>query len=383
MAPARLLWDDARTFISGQSGQFAFRVVAECDIERLGVAATAGGTDLPPVVFYGLHAGESREGTMPFMPVRVGSVSVALAVETKLPSRAREVFSAGRSPEHAVLSPERLDVRGAGSLTINVQNNTGIVRNDDMKVASALRGARVDRWDEQRQVLGRRGAFVPVGLSSVSVDRETVHLRCGARDVAIAAGSGSVSFGDSSRRASVPLCGLAGPRSCYVSGTHFSMRRDPLSRSIVLRDGAPDASSPRSAGGSTQWRSSTNGTCVDGVPVAGAGVALPPGRSCEVSLAPYAVPGGAMNLLLDSSAAPAWLSASLPGDAGEPSPARPFAVVVWDDVPLAAVLGPEARGLRVSVVDGRLVLSGDGVAPVRLDFLSGRPLPRCPGWSVA
>ncbi len=378
-APLELIWDDARAFIVGQTGQFAFRLRARCSVAKAALSISVDGAFLPAVKFERIRAFETREGTIPFAPAAPGAVSVSIRLETVLETGAHETFCAERAPEHDVMSAERIDVRGAGSITINQQNNTGLARNDGLNL-SALRGVSVDRWAEQRSVLGRRGGFHEIAVLPLSVRHETAMLRSRGRDVVFVAGSDLMTFGVS-HRAAVRVSAFAGPASgiqdgplSFVSGRHFSLRRDRASGSIVVCDGAPCAKSGDSS--HAEWKRSTNGTTFDGETLSSSGFPLPPGSDHEISLAPYAVRGGALSLHIFAAGAPDFVKVTSSGESAC------SAVVVWGRVPLEEVLGPDGRGMAVSCVDGRLVFEGPGVRRSRLAFRCGGSLPGCPSWNV-
>lgn len=381
-----LEWDEARSFIEGRAGQLAFRFKPLCNLAKAGVRAVVNGANAGVQVFSAMQAGRVREGLFDITPDRPGTLSVQLRVETLLDSGTHETFEAERCLEHEVYPATRLDVRGAGSLTINVSNNTGIVRNDDMNL-SVLRGAQSDRWEDQRRVLGRRGSFARIGFAPVSVVHENARfLGTGAAldELLVVPGSDTVSFGRSARRADVILAsetpdGESDPmRSDFVSGVHFSIRRDRSCETFSIFDGGPSDHDSRG------WSKSTNGLAVDGK-LENAPRSLAAGRRFSVTLAPYAVAGGALPLELETRG---WDDPAASGCASRvgnlssvlvrrlDNP-RKAVLVVWGAAALDPVLGTKS-GQRVASLDGRLFLVDRHGEATSIHRLAGRALPGTP-----
>jgi len=386
--PFVLEWDVARQFIEGQSGAFAFRVTALWDLAKIGVAASVDGEDLPCAVFSGMRRGETREGTFAFTPGKTGRISVRLRVETVPRGLAHEMFAASGDPEHMVFPARRISVQGAGVVTINVENNTGIVRNDELDLRG-LRGTAVDHWEDQRRALGLGGEFRSVAFSPGSVRRENALLRSSAADglseLLVLPGTDLVTFGTSSRADAGLFVETEDGytderRTGYVSGLHFSIQRDPKREAFILRDGGPD----RKTGSRSAWKKSTNGILVDGEDLRGEHP-LRPGAILRVCLAPYAVSGGALPLEIetkgwDDPAAdgcedrPGNLSSLLVRRRDNP---RKAILVVWGAAALDPVLGT-ATGLRVACAVGRLFLVQPDGGGTRFHRLAGHFLPGTP-----
>ena len=368
------------------AGQLAFRFKPLCSLAKAGVRAVVNGANAGVQVFSAMQAGRVREGLFDITPDRPGTLSVQLRVETLLDSGTHETFEAERCLEHEVYPATRLDVRGAGSLTINVSNNTGIVRNDDMNL-SVLRGAQSDRWEDQRRVLGRRGSFARIGFAPVSVVHENARfLGTGAAldELLVVPGSDTVSFGRSARRADVILSsetpdGESDPmRSGFVSGVHFSIRRDRSCETFSIFDGGPSDHDSRG------WSKSTNGLAVDGK-LENAPRSLAAGRRFSVTLAPYAVAGGALPLELETRG---WDDPAASGCASRvgnlssvlvrrlDNP-RKAVLVVWGAAALDPVLGTKS-GQRVASLDGRLFLVDRHGEATSIHRLAGRALPGTP-----
>jgi len=386
--PFELEWDDARTFVEGCSGVFAFRVAARCDLRELAISVAVDGSEARIVRLADLRRGERREATVDYRPAAAGCVSVSLRAGAELSGGSRETFDAARVPEHAVLPARRYSVQGAGSLTIRVENNTGIVRNDDLNL-SALRGSRSDDWNDQREVLSRRGVYRPVAFAPGPVSRESVLLRCAGgpySELVLVPGSDVLTFGRSSRRAAVRLRPESGAgaedeaRSRFLSGVHFTLKADRGGASYSLFDGGPGADG--------SWLPSTNGTEVDGRSLPDSGLPVRPGATLVVRPAPYAVPGGAFDLKLEThgSAAPAGgtdqrgaLASILATSSDSP---RRATLVVWGEASLDRYLGTNS-GLAVACRRGRLYFIRPGSRPERFPFLSGGVLPGTTSCSVA
>ena len=389
--PFALEWDEARAFIAGQPGAFAFRLRALVALAHVGLAVRLSGVAEPLVVKRaGLRAGETCEETLAFTPAVAGSLSVRLQLETILESGTHETYEARRTFEHVVRSATHEEVQGPGSVTVNfvptVENNTGIVRMEDARLSVAgLQSVRVDRWADQDRVIGRRGAYRPVFFASVSVSHENVRLRAAGADpgeLLVLPGSDCVTFG-ASRRAAVRLepetaAGAPDPlRRRYVSGLHFAIRRDPSRDAFFLYDGGPDRDPPHA------WRPSTNGLTIDGAALA-APRPLPLDRPAEIRLAPFAANGGALALSIEARGwdDPAAAGRRRTGDLSSAllrrrdNPGKAI-LVVWGAAALDPVLGTNA-GLRVAAEGGRLFLVRPDGRAERFGRLAGRTLPGTP-----
>jgi hypothetical protein len=369
----------ARTFIENKPGVFFWRMTPVCDLAKARLVCTVNGRPLEETVLEAIQGGACREGTFPYTPPIAGSLSVRLRVEVRYVGGVCESFEATAAHVHTAYPEKRTEIRGAGSVVINAQGNTGINRFDDMGL-SALRGTASDLWEEQRSVLARRSEWAPVSFSSVEVGLEIVRLRSGDTELQVVSGLGPVTFGRSSHRADVRLFPET-PAGCpdnrrglFVSGVHFTLLPVPGGE-LHLRDGG--------AGGG-RWCSSTNGTALDGTLVsAPQSMPLSPGRTFALTLAPYAVLDGALSLELET----------LPHGAasrGCDHSGQVAAVVLRRaDTPRRIVLVVRGgasfdslfdahTGLYVGLVRGRLrLLRADG-SSVRLLHLAGRPLPGSP-----
>ena len=384
--PFELEWDEARTFVEGRPGKLEFRFKSLCNIAQAAVAATIDGGEAQQQMFRSaMRAGNVRQGLFDFTPDRSGTFSVRLRVETLLDGGTHEFFEADRAIEHRVYPATRQEVVGAGNVTVNyaptVENNSGIARLDDVRIsAPGAQGIRVDNWADMDRVLGRRGSFCPVAFASTAVRRENVRFRASGAaldELLVLPGSDLVSFGRSGSRSDVRLLTETAEgctddsRSCYVSGVHFTVRRDRGREEFELFDGGPDGKSK-------------NGLTFDGQFVQSSRT-LPPGRTIAVVLAPYAVSGGALPLSFetrgwdDPAAAgcterPGNLSSLLVRRGDNP---RKAVLVVWGAAALDPVLGTET-GLGVVSAQGRLYLSGPSGRTRRLIRLAGAPLPGTP-----
>ncbi len=379
--PFQLEWDGDREFIEGQAGQLAFRLRASCDLKAIGIAASVDGTDLTPVIVSKIRSGETRESSFDFVPNVSGILSVKLCAEVQLSGRTVETYEAERTLNHQVLPAQRISVHGAGSVIVKVENNSGIVRNDDLNL-SALRGEKIDHWKDFREVFGRRGAFRPVAFTPTAIRHESIRFRAtGAAldELLVVPGADMVTFGKSSSRTDVRLVAETADgcrdsvRSGYVSNVHFSLRRSRSNEEIAICDGGPlDGSA---------WRESTNGLNIDGEPLTGSRT-LPADRRMAVTLAPYTISGGAIPLELETRGWDDPAAAGCADRSGTLSSVlvrrldnpRKAVLVVWGAADLDALLGTR-NGLRVASIRGRLhAVYPDGSAR-RLMLFSGHALP--------
>ena len=350
------------------------------------------GEDAGVQLFSSLQAGRTREGLFDIEPDRPGAMAVQLRVETLLDGRTHEIFEAERGIEHNVYPATRQEVQGAGGVTINyapkIENNSGIARLDDVRIsAPGAQGFRVDHWKEMDGVLGRRGRFVRVGFAPVSVSRENARFRAtGAAldELLVVPGADTVSFGKSASRADVRLAaetpdgGSDEARAGFVSGVHFSIRRDRACETFSIIDGGPSRDDPK------KWCKSTNGLAIDGE-LADGPRTLPAGRRLSVTLAPYVVSGGALPLELRTRGWDDPAAAGCTGRAGNLSSLlvlrldnpRKAVLVVWGAAALDPILGTKT-GHRVVSLDGRLHLADASGRVRRLTRLAGTPLPGTP-----
>jgi len=377
-APFSFEWDDARQFIAGSGGAFAYRMTFRCCLDSVVISVSVNGEALAPAEFPFVRAGETREGSFQFTPKMAGVVKADVGVEVVMADRVRESFTPMRQLTGMALSGNRVDVvGGAGSFTINAGENTGINRFDGMNLG-ALGGVKVDRWSDERSVFDRPAEWRDVPFASCRVGFESVRLCCGGRTLTVASGAAPVAFGRSARRADVQLCAMA-PDGCvdesrtrYLSGVHFTLSES--NGAIVLRDGGCEQHQ-----GSRVWRKSSNGIAINGR-MSVSDERIQAGRPVKVVLAPYAIPGGALSLSMeaqDRSRCIAGCDAKcdvaslsiLPED----SPDKAL-LVVWGSAGIDGLLGA-VSGFQVGLVRGRLrVIAPDGSSE-RLMHLVGGAIP--------
>ena len=375
-APFSLEWDDRRAFIEGVRCNFSFRLRSHARLSKFGIRVEVDGEGLPPVLFSSLLPGDVREGLFPFVPRTPGAISVRFVAEVLYEGGCSEGFESARPFEHTV-SPFRRFLSDDSGLRIDIRDNSGLIRLDDLKLPSQTI---TDLKAEIEKALALRGGWKTAPVAPSFVARERVRLRVGERECLVVAGGDVVTFGASSSRTTVSLApALRGPSgetcSRYVSGVHFSIRRDRFRDELLLCDGGPSAQS----GANRSWRKSTNGTAVDGT-LLGEARPLHPGAPHAIQLAPYTVSGGALSLTLetrgydeadtgfDRMGDVSSALVRLPDDPGR------AALVVWGAAPLDPVLGTHA-GVRVASIRGRLhaVLPDGSVR--RLLLLCGRTIP--------
>ena len=379
--PFELEWDEAREFIEGRGGQFAFRFRALCDFAKAAVAATVNGADAGVQIFTAMQGGKIREGLIDVAPDRPGTLSVKLRVETVLDGGTHESFEADRAIGHVVYPATHQEVKAGGNVTVNyaprVENNTGIVRQEDARISvSGPQAVRVDHWADQDRVLGRRGSFKPVPFSPTAASRENARFRAAGAaldELLVVPGSDRVSFGRSASRADVRLLPetpdgrVDESRSGYVSGVHFTVLRDRSREEFQIYDGAPGAPS-------------TNGLSLDGQ-VLRSPQTLPANDTVPAVLAPYAVAGGALPVEFETHG---WddpaavgctdrhgnLSSLLVRRRDNP---RKAVLVVWGGAMLDPILGTKT-GLRIVARSRQLRLVRPDGSSRRLIRLAGTRL---------
>ncbi len=194
----------------------------------------------------------------------------------------------------------------------------------------------------------------------------------------VVSGANPVSFGRSSRRATVQLVAededgqIDTCRNRYISGVHFTL----MSRnsSVILRDGGSDE-----ADGRKRWRKSSNGVSFDGKMIS-SDQKLALGRTAKVVLAPYVISGGALALSLEPRGHSQDIGrcdrsceldsvAILRGDIPDRAD-----IVVWGAAEIDDFLNT-GTGFHVGLVRGRLrLLRPDGFSE-RLIHLVGKNIP--------
>lgn len=378
-APFSLEWDDRRAFIEGVRCNFSFRLRCLARLSKFGLRVEVDGEELPLVLFSSLLPGDIREGLLSFVPKAPGAISVRLVAEVLYEGGCTEGFEAVRPFEHTV-SPFRRFLADDAGLRIDIRDNAGLIRLDDLKLPHQTI---TDLKAEIEKALSLRGGWKEAPVAASFVARERVRLRVGGRECLVAAGGDVVTFGTSSSRTTVSLAAAATgtareTRARYVSGVHFSIRRDRFRDELLLCDGGP--ASPD--GSNRPWRKSTNGIAVDGS-LLGEARPLHPGAPISLLLAPYAVSGGALPLTLETSGYDESDAAfDRAGDVSSALLRRPdnpdrTALVVWGSAPLDPVLGTHT-GLRIASIRGRLhAVLPDGTVR-RLLLLSGRTIPGTP-----
>ena len=378
-APFVLEWDERRAFIAGVRCNFSFRIRCRTRMARFGLCAEVDGEEPFVVRYSDLREGDVREGLFPFVPKTPGAVSVKIVAEVLYEEKGcHERFEAARPFEHLVSPLTRYLSSGNQSVNIDIRDNTGLIRLDELQLP---RQAITDLKSEIDKALQLRGGWESVAMPSTSIKRERFHLRTADGECLVVAGCDTVTFGASASRTSVPLATAScqGEGGRFISGVHFVLQRDRLRNELLLRDGGPSKENP------SVWRRSTNGTLVDDSLLTGSRP-LHAGDALSVCLAPFVVSGGALSLSLKTRGYDEdSLGFDRTGDvssvlvtertSGEtpPRPAR-SALVVWGAAQLDPIFNTHT-GIRVALIRGRLhAVYPDGTAR-RLLFLAGRPLP--------
>ncbi len=393
--PFELEWDEAREFIESEMGTFSFRFRAWCDFSRVRLIALAGADPLFRKDLRDVSADGRWISCAPeYVPERNGRLSVRLRVVVcQRNGVTEETFESLEDFEHRIQPRDVMAYYGLGSFQPTIQNtianeaggSSGIVRNDGRYVQTVnigVPGAVVDQAERQARVLDRRDSFRPVSFRFGGIARECAVIRSpsvqDSCELFVVPGADLLQFGRSHSAVNIRLVPEMEDfredtlRKGYISNVHFSLRRDAVGQ-YVLRDGGSYKGEP--------WRSSTNGTCVDGVPLSGSAV-LSPGRSATVALAPYAVSGGALSLTLEPRG---WDDPAAAGCADRPGNLSSLLVrrgdnphkailVVWGAAELDPILGTRS-GLRVASLRGRLHIADRAGHVRRLSRLAGRSLP--------
>ena len=378
-APFVFEWDEARQFVAGVAGVFAYRMRFRCDLNKVEFVADVGGEPLEVDPFFSVRAGEEREGAISYGPKSPGRIKINLCVNAEITGRVRESFKPTCPLSNDVLPDRPTDVIGGdGNLTVNINAADSIIRQEGMNIGG-FRRETVDIENYIKRVLHQPPKWREVAFASCEeCGRETVRLCDGKRTLEVVAGTDSVTFGRSSRRAAVRLvpAGTDGqPDDCrgrFVSGVHFTFVKS--GSSVLLRDGGPDEDAGRKG-----WRKSSNGLTLDGR-MATSDQTLSPGRTVRAVIAPYSVPGGALAVTLEARGQDGCISGcdrscELASVAirREDSPDR-AAIVVWGSADIGELLG-SGDGLRVGLVRGRLRLIRPDGSSVRLIHLVGGAVP--------
>lgn len=382
-APFDLEWDDARQFIAGSCGAFAFRMTFRCNLKSVEVIANVDGEQLPAVAFLSVEAGDFREGSIAFTPKRPGAVTVNLRIAVTMANHIRETFEPKCPLRSMTLSGKRHDVLG-GDLTVNINadGNTGINRFDGVNFGG-LAGVRIDNWNDERSVLERPPEWRAIPLVSCEVGCEAVVLCAGERTLSVSSGANPVTFGRSSRRATVRLVAetpdglIDESHNRYVSGVHFTLMNH--GRAVIMRDGGAEDEKGRRV-----WRKSCNGVAVDGC-MSTSDQTLSPGKSIRAVLAPYSVPGGALTLMIEArghsgSVCGCDRDCELASVAIRRADApKRAALVVWGAAEIDDLLGT-STGLHIGLIHGRLrIIRQDGSSERLVHFLGGA----IPGTSIS
>jgi hypothetical protein len=368
-------WDNAREFIEGVLCNFAFRLRINAPVETLTIKAVVGGETLACNPFTSLAAGDERKGTLPFIPKVAGALSVSVFAEVCYKKGCCESFEAVRSFEHQASPFRRFLSEGDQNVEIKIDGNSGLIRLDELKLP---RQAIIDLKEEINLALSRRDGWESVILATSGIRREVVNLCTGERMLTVVSGANPVTFGRSSRRAAIQLLAetedgqIDEYRSGFVSGVHFTLMKS--NAAVMLRDGGLE-----DVNGRKSWRKSKNGVSFNDRMIS-SDQKISLGRTAQVVLAPYVVPGGAVSISLEAHGHSPDISGCdracelasvtvLRDDVPDRA-----ALVVWGAAEIDDFLGTRT-GLRIGLIRGRLRLIRPDGSSKRLLHLVGTVLP--------
>ncbi len=367
-------WDNAREFIEGVLCNFAFRIRVHAYLKTLTIKADVGGETIVCKPFTSLCEGDERNGTIPFIPKMAGALSVRVLAEAFYKGGCRESFEAVSPFEHQASPFRRFLSDGYENVNIDIRDNTGLIRLDELKLPSQ---AMIDLKGEIDRALSHRDGWGKALLASNEIGREVVNLCAGERMLTVASGANPVSFGRSSHRAIQLLAEtddgqIDEYRSGFISGVHFTLIN--CNSAIMLRDGGFEENNGRKV-----LRKSKNRVSIDGRMIS-SDQRLSPGKTYEVVLAPNVVPGGAVTISLDARGHSSDISrcdrsCELDSVAIRRDDIPDRAVlVIWGAAEIDDFLGT-GTGFHVGLVRGRLRLIRPDGSSERLIHLVGKDIP--------